>query len=236
MVRGSVPINVRAYAVGDVHGCVSLLEQALLFIEKDLAENPVPRAVRVFVGDYIDRGPDSAKVVDLLIKYSEVNECIFLKGNHETYLMQFLKRPDNLSDWQSVGGMTTLSSYGVNFSLLHDSRATQFAFRREIPKDHLRFYHQLRPCFELGDFFFVHAGIRPGIDMSRQQEEDMLSIREEFLESDMTFEKIIVHGHTPVLTPDVRANRINIDTGAYATGKLTCLIIESDQQRLKIIS
>ena len=227
---------MRAYAIGDIHGCAGLLEQALSFIEKDIEINPVLRPLRIFIGDYIDRGPDAAKAVDLLLKCSESHECVFLKGNHEFYLLQFLRSPDVLSEWQSVGGTTTLMSYGVSLLALHDARSIQRALWAALPPNHLNFYQQLRLHFEIGDYSFVHAGIRPGIKMSQQREEDMLFIREQFLDNQTRFDKVIVHGHTPVANPEVRNNRINIDTGAYATGNLTCLIIELEQVRFEIIS
>jgi serine/threonine protein phosphatase 1 len=159
-------------------------------------------------------------------------ETIFLKGNHEAILLEVLKHPETIQTWNRFGGSSTLASYGLTPSLKSDhARQVELAmaFADVIPRDHLQFLEQLKSAFSFGDFLFVHAGLRPGIPLELQKEEDMLWIREEFLDSDEDFGKFVVHGHTPVREPDVRNNRINIDTGCYATGKLTVLRIERDR-------
>src|SRR5262249_8815659 len=146
--------------------------------------------------------------------------------------MDFLKNPAMLDEWRKYGGLETLMSYGLEPAAsiaAGDHRALAAAFGRILPPAHWQFLRTLRPCFDCGDYFFVHAGVRPGIPLSEQRASDMLWIREDFLLNEEDFGKIVVHGHTPVMEPDVRPNRININTGAYATGRLTCLRLEQDR-------
>jgi serine/threonine protein phosphatase 1 len=224
-----LPEGTRIYAFGDIHGRSDLLRKMFAVIDADVAQNPVSRPIEVFLGDYIDRGPDSAHTVDLLLERSLYSETIFLKGNHEAYFLEVLRDPTKLEDWRQFGGLQTLMSYGIQPTLNPD-RAEQAELIRALtevmPNDHLKFLQDLKPSFVCGDFFFVHAGVRPGIPLKEQQETDMLWIRNEFLDSNENFGKFIVHGHTPVHEPDIRPNRINIDTGAYATGNLTLLKIQ----------
>ena len=230
--RPHVPDGVRIYAVGDIHGRVDLLDALFKRIDAHLAENPVASALEVYLGDYIDRGPASRDVLDRLVARSQTHRTVFLKGNHETYLTAFPRDPRILEAWQEFGGLETLMSYGITPSLNADA-ASQIslahALEQALPDSHRFFLSNLKSSFTCGDFFFVHAGVRPGIPLEKQREDDLLWIRQDFLLSEKDFGKIIVHGHTPVLEPEVRPNRINIDTGAYATGRLTCLLLEGDK-------
>lgn len=230
--RPRVPEGVRIYAIGDIHGRADLLEHTLNRIDTDLASNPGRIGIQVFLGDYIDRGPASREVLDRLVARNGSCRSIFLKGNHESYLTEFLSNPPILENWQRYGGLETLMSYGITPSI-NANAATQVqlavALDQALPDSHRRFIGNLKSSFTCGDFFFVHAGVRPGIPLTKQSEEDLLWIREDFLLYEDDFSKIIVHGHTPVPQPDVRPNRINIDTGAFATGQLTCLILEDDK-------
>jgi serine/threonine protein phosphatase 1 len=134
-----------------------------------------------------------------------------------------------LDEWRALGGLQTLMSYGLSPSVNADDDDTGALARRfaaVLPDSHAQFLAGLKPSFSCGDFFFVHAGVKPGVPLDRQREEDLLWIRDDFLLHEEDFGKMVIHGHTPVRDPDFRDNRINIDTGAYATGKLTCLIIE----------
>jgi serine/threonine protein phosphatase 1 len=230
--RPRLPDGVRIYAVGDVHGRADLLDQVLSRIDADLAGDPNCRPVQVFLGDYVDRGPSSCGVLDRLIKRSRTHEIVCLKGNHESYVLEFLRNPAILDDWRMFGGLQTLQSYGLRPSLNADSTEQvelAMALDASLPNHHRAFLGSLSPSFICGDFFFVHAGVKPGIQLEQQQEEDLLWIRDDFLLCEEDFGKMIVHGHTPVRDPDIRHNRINIDTGAYTTGRLTCLIIEGDE-------
>jgi serine/threonine protein phosphatase 1 len=230
--RPLVPDGLRIYAVGDVHGRADLLKQLFSRIDEDLKDYPIAESIQVFLGDYIDRGQDSAAVLDLLIERASTHRVACLKGNHEIFLAEFLENPRVLGAWAQYGALPTLASYGLK-------PAINAAFKEQVelaaelinamPKSHSQFLADLKLCFTCGDFFFVHAGVRPGTPLARQREDDMLWIREDFLLHEEPFEKIIVHGHTPVREPDVRTNRINVDTGAYATGRLTCLKLEQDK-------
>jgi len=224
-----LPEGIRIYALGDIHGRSDLLKQMFTVIDADIARNPISRPIEVFLGDYIDRGPDSAHTLDLLIERSLYRETVFLKGNHEAYFLEVLRDPAKLEDWRQFGGLQTLMSYGIQPTLNPDASEQAdliSALTEVMPGGHLSFLQGLKPSFVCGDFFFVHAGVRPGIPLDEQQETDLLWIRNEFLDSDEDFGKFIVHGHTPVRAPDIRPTRINIDTGAYATGNLTLLTIQ----------
>ena len=230
--------GVRIYAIGDVHGRADLLAAVLARIDDDLDRRPVHRSIEVFVGDYIDRGPASREVLDILLARARSRETVFLKGNHETYVDDFLHDPAMLADWRSFGGFETLMSYGIVPSLNpNPEEQIELAarFERVLPMAHRQWLGGLQTSFMCGDYFFVHAGVRPGVPLEDQCDSDLLLIREDFLECTDDFSKVVIHGHTPVPQLDVRANRINIDTGAYATGRLTCLILEGPQMhRLRL--
>lgn len=229
--RPQVPDGVRIYAVGDVHGRADLLAKTFANIDADLRKHPVGRAIQVMIGDYIDRGPASRGTIDMLIERGHHHEMVFLKGNHETFVPGFIRNPGMLQAWREVGGLQTLVSYGLRPSL-NAGPAEQAdlarAFHAALPTSHMEFLSHLKSNFIFGDYYFVHAGVRPGVDLEHQREEDLLWIRDDFLLSEDDFGKFIVHGHTPVREPDIRPNRINIDTGAYATGNLTCVVFEKD--------
>ena len=232
--RPRLPEGLRIYAIGDIHGRADLLDQVLLRIDAHQAALPAVRPVEIFLGDYIDRGPASQEVLNRLITRSRIRETVFLKGNHEFVVQEFLKDPTILNEWRHYGGLETLMSYGVTPSADMDlAEQTRLAtiFGQALPLRHRLFLGDLQSSFTCGDYFFVHAGVRPGIPLAKQREEDLLWIREEFLLCEDDFDKIVVHGHTPVREPDIRPNRINIDTGAYATGHLTCLMLESDKRQ-----
>jgi len=227
-----LPDGIRIYAIGDIHGRADLLQQMFAVIDADLACTPVNRAIEVYLGDYVDRGPHSGDTLDLLIERSHIRESVFLKGNHEAYLLEVLRDPTKLEDWRQFGGLQTLISYGIQPSLNPDAAEQIELIRmlnKAMPREHLKFLRSLKPSFVCGDFFFVHAGVRPGIPLKEQDESDLLWIRNDFLDSEKNFGKFIVHGHTPVRAPDIRPNRINIDTGAYATGNLTLLRIQGNR-------
>jgi serine/threonine protein phosphatase 1 len=229
-----IPANIRVYAVGDVHGRADLLIDLFGRIDADLRARPIAVSVQVFLGDYIDRGPQSRRVVDLMIERQKTNEILCLKGNHEVYAFQFLNDPTVLTAWKRVGGLETLLSYGIMPNDCHDlptQRRLAMEFGRSMPDSHRHFIKGLELSFTCGDFFFVHAGVRPGIALNKQSEQDLLWIRDEFLLCEENFGKVVVHGHTPAIEPDIRPNRINIDTGAYATGRLTCLVLQGNQMR-----
>jgi serine/threonine protein phosphatase 1 len=227
----SLPSGLRIYVVGDIHGRLDLLDQLLARISADIALRPIERSVYVFLGDYIDRGSWSRETIDRLIEHGGTSESVFLKGNHEQIALQCLSDRGLIDQWLRLGGMQTLVSYGVPAEILASAKQIaelQSAFHSALPQAHFRFFRDLQNSFTLGDFFFAHAGAKPNVELTRQKESDLLWIRGEFLASDCDFGKIVVHGHTPGGEVEVRPNRINIDTGAFATGRLTCLVIEGE--------
>jgi serine/threonine protein phosphatase 1 len=227
--KPSLPPGVRIYAFGDIHGRADLLGDLFKIIDIETTRSPIERTIEVYLGDYIDRGPESKRTLDMLIERSQHRETVFLMGNHEFSLLEVLANPTRLQDWRQFGGLHTLISYGLEPSLV-PSAAEQLelvdALLEVMPPAHLAFLKNLKYSFSCGDFYFVHAGVRPGVPLDQQNEADLLWIRNEFLDSTEDFGKYIVHGHTPVKEPDIRPNRINIDTGAYATGSLTLLTIQ----------
>jgi serine/threonine protein phosphatase 1 len=231
-VRGkrlSLPAGVRIYAVGDIHGRLDLLNQLLARIDTDIALRGPARPVYVFLGDYIDRGPSSRETIDRLIEHGATHETVFLKGNHELIAIKCLSDRGLFDQWLRLGGLATLVSYGVSAEILATGKQIaelQSAFHGALPQAHFRFFRDLQTSFSSGDFFFAHAGVKPDVELSQQRESDLLWIREEFLSSNRDFGKIVVHGHTPGSAIEVKPNRINIDTGAFATGRLTCLVVE----------
>lgn len=229
-----IPANQRIYAIGDVHGRADLLTDIFARIDSDLRARPIENSVQVFLGDYIDRGPHSRLVIDLLVERQSFHQALFLKGNHEAYVSQFLNDPTILPQWQRVGGIETLLSYGLKPTGQEGPDAQcrmARAFRATLSDSHRLFIERLNLSYTCGDFLFVHAGVRPGIPLQKQSERDLLWIREDFLLHEEDFGKIVVHGHTPTIEPEIRPNRINIDTGAYATGRLTCLVLEGNEMR-----
>jgi len=230
----SVPPGRRVYVVGDIHGCVALLDCLLKSIVADAATAPEKRLL-VFVGDYVDRGPDSRGVIERLLNPPESFEVRCLRGNHDQAVLDFLNDPPSYRAWKSYGAQETLVSYGVRPPLFDDVQAiveARDAFAARLPPSHRRFLEELELSTEIGDYFVVHAGVRPGIALGAQSPEDLLWIREDFLLSRSDFGKVVVHGHTPTEYVVRRKNRIGIDTGAYATGRLTALVLEGETVRL----
>jgi diadenosine tetraphosphatase ApaH/serine/threonine PP2A family protein phosphatase len=227
--RPSISKETRVYAIGDIHGRLDLLKQLLSLCAADAAQNPIQRPIYVFLGDYIDRGQWSRETIDRLIDHAATHESVFLKGNHELIAISCLTDRSKMDEWLRLGGRETLTSYGVAPRLIADRNKiaeTQMAFHNALPRSHFQFFRDLRRSFTCGDFYFAHAGVRPGVELTKQKEEDLFWIRSAFLESSHDFGKIIVHGHTPTKEVEIRSNRINLDTGAFATGILTCLVIE----------
>lgn len=229
----SLPEALRLYVVGDIHGRADLLAKIGQKIAEDLRTTPIKNTATVFLGDYVDRGPASSAVLGRLASGEFPTEIVALKGNHELMLEDFLLDPQTGENWRQNGGLETLHSYGVDVAGLRAGRFEEAAraFRDALPPPHLAFIESTRRSLSVGDYFFCHAGIRPGVPLASQVEDDLLWIREPFLSSAEPLPAMIVHGHTPVLEPEIRPNRINIDTGAYITGKLTCLVLENEQSR-----
>ncbi len=230
-----VPAGTRVYAVGDIHGRFDLLEALHREIDADARNDRGLRKVVVYLGDYVDRGPDSRNVIDYLIEEPLPGfESIHLMGNHEAFLLQFLDDSTVLPSWAMNGGDATLASYGVSPheapSGANRAEWLRTRFREVMPRAHHNFLCALKLSHVEGDYLFVHAGVRPGIPIEQQDPLDLLWIREPFLRSTEDFGKLVVHGHTPVRRPERRANRIDIDTGAVYGGQLTALALEGDTQ------
>jgi serine/threonine protein phosphatase 1 len=230
----AIPPDMRIYAVGDIHGRFDLLQILAGRIADDLAGAPTRQALTVFLGDYIDRGPRSAAVLEALSGGEFPTRLIALRGNHEEMLLRFLDDGNALESWRGFGGLETLHSYGVPVADAMRGAgyaAAREAFARALPQRHLDFLNGTAPSVAFGDYFFCHAGVRPGVALDRQRQDDLLWIRHAFLQHRGSFGKVVVHGHTPVAAPEDRGNRINIDTGAYASATLTALVLEGDRRR-----
>jgi serine/threonine protein phosphatase 1 len=228
----SLPEGVKIYAFGDIHGRLDLLDTCLSQIDDDISRSKDVQPIHVFLGDYIDRGPRSRQTIERLLDRSKNHRCLFLSGNHEQLALRALEDIAVMPTWLRLGGAETLASYGVRAKKnpnSHDLAAIQSAFGQAVSGPHLTFFGNLKSHFSCGNYFFVHAGVKPGVSLDRQSERDLFWIRDESLDSVVDFGKLIVHGHTPAPQIEVRQNRINIDTGAYATGLLTCLVLENTE-------
>lgn len=232
----SVPDGVRVYVIGDVHGRSDLLERQHALIEADFTANRTPEVHMIYLGDYVDRGPDAKGVLDRLAEGpNSIVKVTLLRGNHEEMLLRFLEDPSVGPSWHRRGGLETLLSYGVEVGRVftEDGYAgLAERFKQKLPLRHLALFAGLKTSIAVGDYFFCHAGVRPGVPLERQRQQDLVWIRRKFLDATENFGKVIVHGHSPVDRPDFRENRINIDTGAFATGRLTCLVLEGDTRRI----
>jgi serine/threonine protein phosphatase 1 len=227
-----VPQEMRIYAIGDIHGRYDLLRQLQALILADAASHPTKQKTIVYLGDYIDRGPESREVIEHLSGQPLPGfTSIHLLGNHEQALLGFLQRPDAYANWLQYGGLATLVSYGVRANWSSDSGVLNrmgAELAANLPDRHRAFLAQLDLYRVLEDYLFVHAGIRPAVPIAIQNPDDMLWIRDEFLHYKKPHPYVIVHGHHIHEEPEVKANRIGIDTGAFATGRLTCLVLDGD--------
>jgi serine/threonine protein phosphatase 1 len=237
-VAASLPEGVVLFAIGDMHGRPDLLKLLLSAIVDEVdAARPGLRMIVVGLGDYIDRGPGSKEVVELLVQLRGMAglETHFLRGNHEETLLNFLEDPMVGPDWSSFGGREALASYGIEAPARPDPTAwaaAQAAFIAALPPAHRAFFASLESCFSLGGYFFAHAGARPGVALEKQSEADLLWIRGPFLSSNKAFSQVVVHGHSPDVAAHADHRRIGIDTGAYATGVLTALRLEGTSRHL----
>lgn len=238
--RASAPANTRVYAVGDIHGCLDQLRALHGLILADRARDAAgggaaARQVLVYLGDYVDRGAESRAVVELLASDPLPGfERVFLRGNHEDFLLRFLERGEDAAAWMLNGGDATLRSYGVDPDAPNRDpgpRGLRAALSAAIPEHHLRFFCGLRLSHVEGDYLFVHAGLRPGVPLDAQDPEDLIWIRTPFLDSRADHGKVVVHGHTPSSAPEVRDNRIGIDTGAVYGGPLTAVVLQGRERR-----
>ena len=233
------PADRLVYAIGDVHGRLDLLDPLISQIADDaLTHQPSLRPMLIFVGDYVDRGLQSKEVIDRIIALRAAGafEVRTLKGNHEEAMINFLADAGAGPEWVEYGGGQTLASYGVIQPKLrgdaNDWERTREELGRLIPPSHLTFLSSLELILVVGDYAFVHAGLRPGLSIQDQDEHDLMWIRDVFLNERRPFEKVVVHGHTPEEAPYVGLCRIGIDTGAYATGVLTAVRLYGEERSM----
>lgn len=231
----AAPAGIRLYAIGDVHGRLDLLQAMHGIIGEQLELNPAGDWRIIHLGDYVDRGPESKGVIDYLIRRTEEEPRILtLAGNHDVGFLQFLNEPDIRGLFANYGGVETAASYGVDADFSDEVKMAfgHAALEHAVPARHIRFLENLQRSVEFGDFYFCHAGIRPGVALDAQSPQDLIWIRETFLDYPHLHPKVIVHGHTPHSEPEILANRVNIDTLAYHSGRLTALEIDGTEKRL----
>jgi serine/threonine protein phosphatase 1 len=226
----------RAYVVGDIHGRLDLLEELLAKIHAELQRRPAGKTLLAFVGDLVDRGPKSAQVVERLRTYQRPGvRPVFLLGNHEEVFLRIVKGDTSLiPSWLQFGGLQCLVSYGVSADAIHGAPSDSVVqlLRAAVPQEHIDFLETFADSCRFGDYLFVHAGLRPGVDLDLQSQSDLRWIREPFLSDESDHGFVVVHGHTISEEVEERPNRIGIDTGAYRTGILTALGIEGPERWL----
>lgn len=231
----ATPHGTVVYAVGDIHGRPDLLVRLHELIADHALTVGQARKIIVYLGDFVDRGPGSREVIDLLIAAPlEGFEPVYLKGNHEDAMLRFLDDTSAGPSWFGFGGQATLASYGVDLDAMapgpYGLQRIQAKLRKCLPADHRRFLQRLELCHAEGGYFFVHAGVKPGVPLDDQRPEDLMWIRDAFLRSRADFGAVVVHGHSIRRQPEFRANRIGIDTGAVFTDILTCLVLAGEER------
>jgi serine/threonine protein phosphatase 1 len=229
------PEGVTLYAIGDIHGRLDCLSRAHALIDEDTRTRANGGAkVEIYLGDYVDRGPDSKGVLEKLIERRAEVPTVLLRGNHEIIMEAFLRGRTSFENWRALGGLETILSYGV------DGREVLAKGRTILPRDlaeklpwsHIQLFSSFRAMYVIGSYCFVHAGLRPGVPIEQQSLEDVAWIRDDFLSFSGSFGYIVVHGHTPVNAVELLTNRVNIDTGAYATNRLSVVRIGADGLRV----
>ncbi|WP_246347554.1 metallophosphoesterase family protein [Brevundimonas basaltis] len=231
-----VPPGMLIWAIGDVHGRLDLLKPLVEAILIDASETPADRKMVIFLGDYVDRGPDSRGVLQYLVDLTSFSgiEWRFLKGNHEEAMLNFLVDPTTGGRWCEYGGDATLLSYGLRPPNLRH-RAEGWArvsadLHHKMTASEREFLENLELSVSIGDYFFAHAGARPGQPLDRQSQRDLMWIRGSFLDSDVAFNKVVVHGHTPTPAVYVDQRRIGVDTKAYDSDMLTALRLKGENR------
>jgi len=235
---GTIPAGQAVYAIGDIHGRLDLLDDLLVRIQRDADNHPLDRVRSlVFLGDYIDRGPESRGVIERLLGDPLAGfATVRLMGNHEAAMLAFLDGESDGLDWLSFGGLETLMSYGVPLPgpprTQEQGKALRGALAAAVPARHVAFIRACVPYHSAGDYLFVHAGVRPGVALECQTPSDMMWIREDFLRARMPLPgRVVVHGHTICDLPQNRAHRIDIDTGAFFSGRLTSVALRGSERR-----
>ncbi|MBB4611902.1 metallophosphoesterase family protein [Novosphingobium taihuense] len=230
--QAALPPGQRAYAIGDIHGRLDLFEQLLARIDEDDAARGSAQTTLILLGDLVDRGPDSRGVVERAMDLMATRKVRVLAGNHEEMLLGSLENEETLRHFLRHGGKETLFSYGLTLEEYSRAKLDEICGRANalIPADHVAFMRAMENQIVMGDYLFVHAGIRPGVPLDQQMVADMRWIRREFLEHGEPHSHLVVHGHTITDEPVVCPNRIGIDTGAFASGRLTALGMEGDDR------
>jgi serine/threonine protein phosphatase 1 len=229
----AVPRGRRVYAIGDIHGRLDLVDALLDMIDADDAGRGPAESELIFLGDLIDRGPDSSGVVERLMALRGRRPVRYLKGNHEEVFLRAMAGDlAALRFLIRIGGRETLLSYGISEGEYRDLDFAELMAlaRRKVPSAHLEFLAAFEKWIDVGDYLFVHAGLRPGVAVEDQKSSDLCWIREDFLDHRDSFGKMVIHGHSITEDIDERSNRIGIDTGAFASGRLTAIGLEGDER------
>ncbi len=220
----------RIYAIGDIHGRLDLHTALLEKIVADSTAGENRDPVLIYLGDYIDRGTASDRLIETLAGPPPAGfRAHFLMGNHEDMMLQFIDGINVAEAWRNNGGEQTLACYGCPG--LDRPGPARRALLAKLPAHHMQFLRSLKSHRQEGDYLFVHAGLRPGIPIAGQSDTDMMWIRRPFLDSHEDFGKFVVHGHSIRPEPEVRGNRIGIDTGAWRSGVLTCLVLDGEEKK-----
>lgn len=228
-----VPAGERVYAIGDIHGRRDLLDTLIDQIDADNDARGPAQTTLVCLGDLADRGPDSRGVIERLMQLDGARSCVFLAGNHEELLIDVWDGKRQIAaTFNRAGGRETLMSYGVSGETYDawDLGEVTEATGRMIPEDHIAFLRRFKNWHRIGDYLFVHAGIRPGVDIEDQELADLRWIRGDFIRSEVDHGVMVIHGHTITSDIDERPNRIGIDTGAFASGVLTAIGLEGGER------
>jgi serine/threonine protein phosphatase 1 len=235
--NAAVPPGIRVYAIGDIHGRADLLQRLHEMISVDAkSAAPGTENIVVYLGDYLDRGLNSKDLIDYLLDQPLSGfTSVYLCGNHDQHFLDFLGSPEIGGLWLKYGGDATVYSYGVRIpdDVPADKRLEHIRDRllEVVPKRHLAFLSELKMTWTIGDYLFVHAGISPDKAIDKQEPHDLLWIRDEFLESEKDFGKVVIHGHSMTEAPDICKNRIGVDTGACYSNILTCVVLQEDTKR-----
>jgi serine/threonine protein phosphatase 1 len=228
-----IPPGQRVYAIGDIHGRLDLFEAIIEAIEADDEAAMKAKTTVVLLGDLVDRGPDSAGVMNRARQWAELRKVRVLAGNHEEMFLLSFHKKDVLRHFLRFGGKETLESYGIEANPRNkkELEVLQEAMHERVPASDIEFIRHMEDRIVIGDYAFVHAGIQPQLAIDKQRGADLRWIREPFLSSEDRHSHVIVHGHTIYAKPEVRDNRIGIDTGAFASGRLTALVLEGTGRR-----
>lgn len=228
------PLGMRLYAIGDIHGCLDQLRALHALIRDEIERDAVPDWRIVHLGDYVDRGPDARGVLSFLSEArARDSRNVMLAGNHDIGFLEFLDTPSSVSLFARFGGADTARSYGVDLDFSNPARLdrSHAQLLRAMSRSHVDFLVSLDFSASFGDFFFCHAGIKPTVPLEKQDAQQLIWIREEFLDYPQLHPKVVVHGHTPCRQPEVLPNRVNVDTGCYQSGVLTAFAVEGAEKR-----